>query len=169
MLEVAHGRALGLLRAEEGDRGLGRDRCWPRRLRGCDDDKPVALGLPGKVDDGVLDGVDDLDRYPLFLDSEDLQGGSLRLLRLGMPIDLDGEVRGVGLPVKFGIRDTEEVQGSDDLLGGYAHQPHLRWVAANLGSPVAEELLILLDTFSLGRRGSPLEVHDTVDFDGRLV
>lgn len=71
--------------------------------------------------------------------------------------------------MKFGIGNTEEVERSDDLLGGNAHETDSGGVAANLGGPEAEKLLILLHTFSLHGRGRPVKVHHAVKLHGGLV
>lgn len=99
MPEVANNRALRLFRTEESNRGLGRNGSRTNGFCRRYNDKAVSLGFPGKVDDGVLDGVDYLYGYTLLLYAEDLEGSSLGLLGLGMPIDLDSKVRGVGLPM----------------------------------------------------------------------
>lgn len=116
MLEVAHVLTLGLLGTEEGNGSLGRDGSDTHGLGCGDDGEAVALRLPGKVNDGVLDGVDNFNGDTLFLDAEDLKSGGLRLLGLGVSVDLDTEVGGLGLPVELGVADTEEVEGSDDLF-----------------------------------------------------
>lgn len=116
MLEVAHVLALGLLGAEEGNGSLGRDGGDADRLGCGDDGEAVTLGLPSKVNDSVLDGVDNLNRHTLLLHAEDLKSGGLRLLGLGVSVDLDTQVGGLRLPVKLGIADTEEVEGSDHLF-----------------------------------------------------
>ena len=169
VLEVADRVALGLLGAEEGNGCLG---CHSRGADGLgcgDDDEAVALGLPGKVDDSILDSVNHLDRHTLLLDAEDLERGRLRLLGLGVPVDLDADVRAVRLPVQLGVRDAEEVEGPHDLLGRDTHQADPGGVAADLGGPEAEELLIRLDAVAAHGGGRPLKVHDAVNLDGRLV
>lgn len=169
MLEVTGVGTLGLLRAEKGDCRLGGDSCGTDRLGCGNDGETVTLGLPGKVDDGVLDGVDNLDRDTLLLDAEDLEGRGLRLLGLGVTVDLDAEVGALGLPVELSITDTEEVQATDNLLGGDAHEADLGGVAANFGCPEAEELLVRLDSIALDRGGRPVKVHHAVNLDGGLV
>lgn len=169
MLEVADRIALALLGTEEGDGCLGRHGRRADRLRRRDDDKPVALGLPCKVNHGVLDRVDNLDGDALLLDAEDLQRGRLRLLGLGVPVDLDAEVRRFRLPVELGVRDAEEVQRPDNLLGRDAHQGDSGGVAADFRCPEAEELFVCLDAVSARGRRGPLKVHDTLDLDRRLV
>lgn len=169
MLEVACRRTLVLLGAEERGRGLGGHGGGTGRLGRRDDDKPVTLGLPGKVDDGVLDGVDDLDGDTLLLDTEDFQRRGLGLLGLGVAVDLDAKVRGLGLPVELDVRDVEEVEGTDNLLGGDAHETDLGRVASDFRGPVAEELLVLLDTLAAGGCGGPVKVHDTINLDRGLV
>jgi hypothetical protein len=167
--EVTGGTALELLRGEEGNSGLGGNGSLDDNLAGCDEHEAVALGFPGKVDNGILDGVDNLDGDALLTNAEDLQVGGKRLLGLGVAVDLDADVGGLGLPVQLAVGDVEEVTGTDDLLGGDGHQTNLGGVAAELGSPVAEELLVRLDALTLGCSGGPLEVDDTLNLDGRLV
>lgn len=94
-LEVADSVALGLLGTEEGDGGLWWYGSTSGDLAGSDQDEAVALGLPSKVDNGVLDGINNLNRHALFPDAENLEVGSQRLLRLGVTIDLDAEEVGV--------------------------------------------------------------------------
>lgn len=80
MLKAARDRSLGLLGAEESDGGLGRHSGNANGLGGSDDGETVALGLPCKVDDCILDGVDNLDWNALLLDAEDFESRCLRLL-----------------------------------------------------------------------------------------
>lgn len=151
MLEVADSRAFALLRAEEGHGGLGRDCGLGHRLRRCDYDEPITFGLPGKVNDGVLDRVHNLDGHTLFLYPEDLERCGLRLFRLRVSVDLDTQEGSFTLPVQLGVSDTEEVQCPDDLLGRNAHEANLGRVAPDLRGPEAEELLVSLYSFSLRR------------------
>jgi hypothetical protein len=167
--EVTGGTTLELLRGEEGNSGLGGNGGLDDNLAGCDEHEAVALGFPGKVDNGILDGVDDLDGDTLLTNTEDLEVGGKRLLRLGVAVDLDANVGGLGLPVQLAVGDVEEVTGTDNLLGGDGHQTDLCGVAAELRSPVAEELLVSLDTLALGCSGGPLEVGNTLNLDGGLV
>lgn len=74
-LEVTNLIALDLLGAEEGNRCLGRDGGTDGHLAGGDEDKTVTLGLPGKVDNSVLDGINNLDGHTLLLDAEDFEVG----------------------------------------------------------------------------------------------
>jgi hypothetical protein len=92
MLEVADGVALDLLGAEEGNCCLGRHSGGSHWLGCSDDDKPITFGLPGKVNNGVLDRVDHLDGDALLPDAENLERSSHRLLGLGVPVDLDADV-----------------------------------------------------------------------------
>ena len=167
--EVAHAGALDLLRAEEGYRRLGGHGGGHDDLGRGDEHEAVPLGLPGEVDDGVLDRIDDLDGHALFPDAEDFEVGRERLFGLGVPVHLDADVGALGLPVELGVGDVEEVPRADDFLGRDAHEADFRRVAADLGGPEAEELLVRLDRVALRARGGPLEVHDAVDLDGRLV
>lgn len=73
VLEVACELTLGLLRAEESDGSLGSNGGRTRGLGGGDDGKSISLGLPGKVNDCVLDGVNDFHGNTLLLDAENLQ------------------------------------------------------------------------------------------------
>lgn len=110
VLEVSNSVALGLLGAEESNRRLGGNGGSTDRLGGGDDNEPVALGLPGKVYYGILDGVDNLHGDTLLLDTENLESGGLGLLGLGVTVDLDAKVGTLGLPVKLGIGNAEQVQ-----------------------------------------------------------
>ncbi|KAI6750781.1 hypothetical protein HG530_014231 [Fusarium avenaceum] len=103
-------------RAEERDSSLGGNSSDAHRLGCGNNGEPVTLGLPSEVDDGILDGIDNFNRNTLLLDAENLKCGGLRLLGLGVTVDLNTNVGGVGLPVKLSIANTEEVQGSDDLF-----------------------------------------------------
>src|SRR5690242_21642189 len=71
--------------------------------------------------------------------------------------------------MELSIRNVEEVSCTDNLLRRNGHETDLRGVAAELGSPVAEELLVCLDTIALGISRGPFEVYNTLDFDGGLV
>lgn len=115
-LEVANTVALDLLRAEEADGGLGRNSRSRRNLASGDEDETVTLGFPREVDDCVLDAINDLNRYTLLADAEDLKVGGQALLALAVPVDLDAEEVGVGLPVKLGVGNVEKVASTDDLL-----------------------------------------------------
>lgn len=86
-----------------------------------------------------------------------------------MTVNLNAEVVRVGLPVELGIRDAEEVERSDDLLGRDAHQADLGGVAAHFGGPETEKLLVGLDTLTVRGSRRPLKVHHTVNLDGGLV
>lgn len=66
-----------------------------------------------------------------------------------MPVDLDTQIRALGLPVQLGVADGEQVESSHNFLGWNAHQADLCGVAANFGSPEAQQLLVSLDTFTL--------------------
>jgi hypothetical protein len=164
-LEVTNLVALCLFRAEEGDGSLGGHGGTNRHLTCGDENETVTLGLPGEVDDGILDGVNDLDGHTLFSDAEDLEVGGHGLLALAVTIDLDTEVGGVALPVKLCVGNVEQVTGTDDLLGGDAHDTDLCGVATHLRGPVTEELLVGLDTLTVGSSGAPFEVLDLVDLD----
>lgn len=106
-LEVTNLIALCLFRAEEGDGSLGRNSSTNRDLTSGDEDEAVTLGLPGEVDDGVLDGIDNLDWHTLLLDAEDLEVGGHGLLALAVTVDLDTEERAVALPVQLGVGNVE--------------------------------------------------------------
>ena len=73
MFEIANGITLLFLGAKEGDSCLGRHGSSHDRFGSGDKDKSIAFGFPCKVDDGVLDRIDDFYRYTLFFDAEDLQ------------------------------------------------------------------------------------------------
>lgn len=92
VLEVTNSVPFGLFGAEEGNRRLGGNSGGANGLSRRDGDESVTLGLPRKVDDCVLDGVDNLDGDTLLLDAENLQSGGLGLLGLGMPVNLNAEV-----------------------------------------------------------------------------
>ena len=169
MLEVASKLPLGFFRAEKGNGRFGGHSRDADGLCRCDDGESVTLRLPSKVNDGVLDGVHDLHGYALLLDAENLQRRRLRLLGLGVTVDLDAKVGSIRLPVKLGVANAEKVQGTDNLLGRHAHQTDLGGVAANFGRPEAEQLLVRLDTFTLGSGGSPVKVHNAVNLDASLV
>ena len=168
-LEVANTVTLDLLGAEEANGSLGCNSGTRCDLAGSDKNETVTLGLPGEVDDGFLDAVDDLDGDALLSDAENLEVGGKTLLALAVPVDLDADEVGVRLPVELGVGDIEEVPGTDDLLGGNGHETDLSGVAAHFGGPVAEELLVGLDIGPLGGCGRPLEVHDSFDLDAGLV
>ena len=169
VFEIADAGALDLLRAEEGDGGLGRYGCGHDDLSRGDEDEAVALGLPGEVDDGVLDRVDDLDGNALFAHAEDFEVRRHRLFRLRVPVHLDADVGALRLPVQLGVCDVEEVPRADNLLGWDAHEADFRRVAADLGRPEAEKLFVGLDRVALREGGCPLEVHDAFDLDGGFV
>lgn len=169
VFEVADAGAFYLFGAEEGDGRLGRDGGRHDDFGGGDEDEAVALWLPGEVDDGVFDRVDDLDRHALFPHAEDFEVRRERFLRFGVPIDLDADVGPLRLPVEFCVGDVEEVARADDFFGGDAHEADFGGVAAYLGRPEAEELLVGLDRVALREGGGPFEVHDAFDLDGRFV
>lgn len=74
MLEgTGHAGCLGLFWGKERDGCLGQHAGAGDSLACCDDDVAVAFGLPGKVDDRVLETVDDLDGDTLFFDTEDFE------------------------------------------------------------------------------------------------
>lgn len=170
VLEVTDGSSsLGLLWAVERNRGLWWDSGGDDWLGGGDGDESVTLWLPGEVDDGILDVLDNLDWNSLLLDAENLEGGGEGLLGLGVTVDLDTQVGSLGLPVHAGISDREKVEGSDNLLRWDGHESDLGWVGADFWSPVAEELLVRLDTVTLDSCWGPVEVDDTIDLDGSLL
>ena len=169
MFEVADAGALYLFGAEEGYGRLWRHGGRHDDFGGGDEDEAVALWLPGEVDDGVFDRVDDLDRHALFPHAEDFEVRRERFLRFRVPVDLDANVGALRLPVEFCVGDVEEVARADDLFGGNAHEADFGGVAANLGRPEAEELLVGLDRVALREGGGPFEVHDAFDFDGCFV
>ena len=82
VLEVAHAGAFDLFGAEEGYGGLGRHGGGHDDLGRGDEDEAVALWLPGEIDDGVFDRVDDFDRDALFAHAEDFEVGRERLFGL---------------------------------------------------------------------------------------
>lgn len=71
--------------------------------------------------------------------------------------------------MQFDIRHIEQVTGTDDLLGRNTHHGDTGRVAANLGSPEAEQLLVLLDTIAGDGSRRPLKVVNTLDLDRCLV
>jgi hypothetical protein len=146
-LEVAGGAAL-LLGGKERNRSLRGNGSAGRVLASVDQNETRTVGLPSKVDDGVLEAVDNLHGNTLLAHSENLQVGSQRLLGLGVAVDLDTDVVTLRLPVQLDIRNVEQVTGTDDLLGRHAHHGDTSGVAADFGSPEAEQLLVLLDTLT---------------------
>lgn len=82
-----------------------------------------------------------------------------------MTVDLDTEIGGVALPVELCVGNVEQVTGTDDLLGGNAHDTDLCGVATHLRGPVTEELLVGLDTLAVGSSGAPFEVLNLLDLD----
>lgn len=86
-----------------------------------------------------------------------------------MTVDLDAQEGAVALPVQLGVRDVEQVTGTDNLLAGHAHQTDLGRVAADFRSPVAEELLVVLDALTVRRGGAPLKVLNLLNLDRDLV
>ena len=145
VFKVADAGTFYLFGAEEGYGGLGRHGGRHDDFGGGDEDEAVTLWLPGEVDDGVFDRVDDLDRHALFPHAEDFKVRRERFLRFRVPVDLDADVGPLRLPVEFCVGDVEEVARADDLFGGDAHEADFGGVAAYLGRPEAEELLVGLD------------------------
>jgi hypothetical protein len=90
-LEVAGGVAL-LLGGEERDGSLGSDGSALWGLAVCDSNETGSIGLPGKVNNGVLETVNNLNGHTLFANTENLQVGSHGLLGLGVTVDLDADV-----------------------------------------------------------------------------
>lgn len=116
MLEVAGVGSLGLLWAKEGHGCLGGHCGGSNRLCGADDGETVTLGLPCKVDDCILDSVNNLYGDTLLLDAENLESSGLGLLGLGVTVDLDTEIRGIRLPVELSVANAEQVETSHNLL-----------------------------------------------------
>jgi len=168
-LEVTNAVALDLLGTEEADGSLGWLSGTLGNLASGDQNETVALGFPSEVDNCVFDAVDDLNGHTLLTNAEDFEVGGQALLALAVPVNLDANKVCVGLPVELGIGNVEQVPGTDDLLAGNGHETDLGRVAAQLGSPVAEQLLVGLDIGSLRVRGSPLEVDNTLNLDAGLV
>ena len=75
------------------------------RVVGRDEDKALALWLPSEGGDGVLD-LDDLDGAVLVAETEEFEVAVLRLLRLGVTVDLDAKVVAVRLPVDLALRNA---------------------------------------------------------------
>lgn len=73
VLEVAGELTLGLLGAEESDGSLRGNGSRARGFGGGNNGKSISLRLPGKVNDCVLDGINDFHGNTLLLDAEDLQ------------------------------------------------------------------------------------------------
>lgn len=167
-LEAAQDVAL-LLGGKERHGSLGGHRSTAGSLTSGDDDETVSIGFPGKVNHGVLETVDNLDGHPLLAHPEDFEVGGQRLLGLGVTVDLDTDVGALGLPVQLDIGDVEQIPGSHDFLGRNAHHSHTRGVAAHFRGPEAQQLLVLLHPFALGRRRRPFKVHDSFDLDRRLA
>lgn len=167
-LEVA-GRDTLLFGGEERDGGLGENGGAAGGLAGGDGDETSSVGLPSKVDDGILETVDDFDGDTLLAHTENLQVGGHGLLGLGVTVNLDTDVGTLRLPVQLDVRHVEEVTRTDDLLRGNAHQGDTGRVAADFGSPEAEQLFVLLDTLADNGGGGPLEVHNTINLDGSLA
>jgi hypothetical protein len=92
--EIARRTALELFGSEERHCSLGAHGGALNGFASGDEDEAVALGLPGKVDDGVLDGIDDFDGHALFADTEDFEIGGEGLFRLGVTVDLDTDIGG---------------------------------------------------------------------------
>lgn len=90
-LEVAGGVAL-LLRSEERDGSLREDGSTSGCLAVGDNDESGSIGLPGKVNHGILKTVNNLNGNTLLANAEDLQVSGHRLLRLGVTVDLDTDV-----------------------------------------------------------------------------
>jgi hypothetical protein len=78
-------------------------------------------------------------------------------------VDLDTDVDTLGLPVQLDVGNIEQVTGTDNLLGRHAHHGDTSGVAANLGGPEAEQLLVLLDTLAGDSGGRPLKVVHTLN------
>jgi len=135
--KVADHRSLGLFRAVERDLRLGGHRCRYRRLRRRDENEPVALGLPGKVDDRILDRGHHLQRHTFFLEAENLQRCLEKLLVAVVAVNLDAQVRRLRLPVKLGIRHIENRLHTNNFLGRDAHDREFGRIAAAVGRPVA--------------------------------
>lgn len=170
VLEVTDGSSsLGLLWAVERDRGLWWDSGGNNWFGGRDGDESVTLWLPSEVDDGILDVLDNLDWDSLLLDAENLKGRGEGLLGLRVTVDLDTQIGSLGLPVHAGISDREEVKSSNDFLRWDGHESDLGWVRADFWSPVAEELLVGLDTITLDSCWGPVEVDNTVNLDRGLL
>lgn len=162
--EVAGGAAL-FLRSEERDRSLRGNGDAGGGLAISDNDETGSIGLPSKVDDSVLKTVNNLNGNTLLAHAENLEVGGHGLLGLGVTVDLDTDVGTLGLPVQLHIGDIEQVTGTDNLLGRNTHHSHTSGVAANLGGPEAEELLVLLDTLTADSGGRPLEIAHTFNLD----
>lgn len=73
MLEVGTSHAFSFLRAEEGNRCLGRDSSIHRNLPSSDEHKAVTFRFPSEIDDGIFDGVNYFNRHTLLSDSEYLE------------------------------------------------------------------------------------------------
>lgn len=86
-----------------------------------------------------------------------------------MPVNLDTNIGTLRLPVQLNIGHIEEVTCSDNFLGGHAHHADSCGTATHFGSPETQQLLVLLDTFTLRRRGGPLKVHHSINLNGRLT
>jgi hypothetical protein len=161
--------ALQLFRSVEKDVSLRRNSSASNGLINSDEDETVALGLPRKVDNDLLQ-FDDLDRDILFGNAEELERSVVGLLGLGVTVDLDAKVLSFALPMELAVRDVDQVSGSHDLLAGDAHETGTRSLVVHLRSPVSKQLL-RLGLALAGDRDSrlPLEINDTVDLDRLLA
>jgi len=74
-LEVTNLVALCLFRAEERNRSLRGHGGTNGDLARSNENETVTLRLPGEVDDGVLDGVNNLDGHTLLSNAEDFEVG----------------------------------------------------------------------------------------------
>jgi hypothetical protein len=105
-----------LLRCEERDGSLRANGGALWCLAVCDSNESGSIGLPGKVNDGILQAVNNLNGNTLLANAENLQVGGHGLLGLGVTVDLDADVGTLGLPVQLDIGNVEQVTGTDNLL-----------------------------------------------------
>lgn len=90
-LEVTGSAAL-LLCSKELDTSLGGSGRTGRVLAGGDSDEAGSIGLPGEVNNGILQVFNNLNGNTLLLNAENLEVGSHGLLGLGVTVDLDTDV-----------------------------------------------------------------------------
>lgn len=71
--------------------------------------------------------------------------------------------------MQLDIGDVEKVTGTNDFFRRNAHKGDTSGVAADFGSPEAEQLFVLLHALAVNGGGGPFEVHNTIDLDGGLA
>lgn len=114
-LEVTDCSAL-LLRGKERHGGLGCDSSTSDSLAGCDENEPIAIGLPSEIDHSILKTVNNLNRNTLLAYPENLEVGGRRLLRFRVSIHLHADIQTLGLPVKLDVGNIEQITCSYNFL-----------------------------------------------------